>query len=1542
MGSSVGLICGLALVCAIFQQASTEKLPLLFKSERQAQKSDVQPPFQLVMDKNGGYSLQQGTRTWFSTEDSSLRLVETEPESGIDKIGRWNSTCFRYSAGDVSFRTCVKTWANELISLPAVLFQQEFINGTRNSAQDPDSVISGFPSFQVPDRDEGLGYQSYQGGMFGSDGKSSRWYKGHVDLSGGIEGGPLALFDQQGSVVIIAPWSQFMASSRAQDKKNRVSWGVMGGVDSVPPGFQYQTVVFFGYTGINQVFSQWGEMMRYYYDKDDIYRKTDVTLNYLGYWTDGGAYYFYQTEPNKTYEQTILDVYNYSLSLNLPYRYVQYDSWFYPKGPKGGVTTWSPGPDIAPDGFQYIFNKTLWPAGAHNRWWSSQTPYAKQNGGRFNFIVEDGGSSYTSRSGQCGFTEAFPDFWLYLFKEARTWGLIMYEQDHLNEQFAKMKATLSTVDVARTWLLQMGEAARATGLTIQYCMSNPRHAMQSLEIPVVTQARVSGDYRGGSDQWQIGKVSVFADAIGIAPFKDNFWSEELQPDNHYNLTEPHSELQAAVATLSTGPVAPADMIGHTNASMLMQCCNAGGLVLRPNKPATAIDKQFMEDAFHTGVGPRGQVWTTFSQIGETAVFGIILAAAMDNSYSLTPTDAGFQLFIPTVAIPRSAYGQPPEVLPFTDDSPLRLTEHCGRNPFCMYYTSPVYQIGNSKLVIYGEENKFVPMSRDRVSNIDVLTNNVALTLKGVPGETTVFLYFLDGRITRVSCVFGMSGSSVLSVKDSSKPENLWLGGVFSSQDKRECNSWVKWRVGVGGQVKGQAAIDKNAVYFKSEDSRNTVKRNPSQANPFQFSLDKNGNYTLRQGQTTWLQGAPTFLETDGQKFTGQNGSLKLTGTSEKSGTDKIGEWSATCFLYKAGNRGFQCCVKRWINPSLPAVIFQQIFVDGASNAGGSVSVDRVLSGFPSFQVPISDAGLAYVSYQGLMFGGTDIRVARWCVAEVFLSGGLEGGPLALFDQNGGAVIVAPFSEFMSASRSQDEDSRVNWGVMGGVEVVPKQFQYDTIVFYGDQGINQLMRFYYDKADDYRDSDMTLNYLGYWTDGGAYYYYNTEPHKNYEQTILDVKNYTDSVNIPYRYVQYDSWFYPKGPHDGVLTWTPTAEVAPDGFQSSQTPYAKDNGGPYNFIVEKEKAIPQDLNFWLYLFTEARTWGLILYEQDWLNREFADMNATLSTVDVARTWLLQMGEAARATGLTIQYCMSNPRHAMQSLEIPVVTQARVSDDYRAGSDQWQIGEASIFANAMGIAPFKDTFWTIKVQPGNTYKREEPNGELQAMVSTLSMGPVGPSDMIGHTNVSMLMQCCRADGLVLRPSKPATAIDKQFWQKAWGGNIGPDGEVWTTYSQIGDRWTFGIILAADLRNTFNITPTDAGFQSFNPTVTYTRSAYSVTPMLYPFSEDQPIFLTNWNCNRNPFCVYYTGPVFRIGNDNIVLYGEEYKFVPMSRGRVANLDVQSDVIMMTLLGMPGEVPIISYFINGEIVRTTCTIGTSGKSVLSIFGLPNSCKPLG
>ena len=47
-----------------------------------------------------------------------------------------------------------------------------------------------------------------------------------------------------------------------------------------------------------------------------------------------------------------------------------------------------------------------------------------------------------------------------------------------------------------------------------------RHIMQSVEIPVVTQTRVSGDYSPSNSQWIIGDTTIIAHAVGLAVFKD--------------------------------------------------------------------------------------------------------------------------------------------------------------------------------------------------------------------------------------------------------------------------------------------------------------------------------------------------------------------------------------------------------------------------------------------------------------------------------------------------------------------------------------------------------------------------------------------------------------------------------------------------------------------------------------------------------------------------------------------------------------------------------------------------------------------------------------------------------------------------------------------------------------------------------------------------------------------------------------------------------------------------------------------------------------
>jgi hypothetical protein len=76
----------------------------------------------------------------------------------------------------------------------------------------------------------------------------------------------------------------------------------------------------------------------------------------------------------------------------------------------------------------------------------------------------------------------------------------------------------------------------------------------------------------------MGVSSILVHALGLAPFKDNFWTTAVQPGNPYNKQEDYSALQAVVATLSTGPVTPGDKIGYSNRDLIMRSCAAGEFI----------------------------------------------------------------------------------------------------------------------------------------------------------------------------------------------------------------------------------------------------------------------------------------------------------------------------------------------------------------------------------------------------------------------------------------------------------------------------------------------------------------------------------------------------------------------------------------------------------------------------------------------------------------------------------------------------------------------------------------------------------------------------------------------------------------------------------------------------------------------------------------------------------------------------------------------------------------------------------------------------
>ena len=272
-------------------------------------------------------------------------------------------------------------------------------------------------------------------------------------------------------------------------------------------------------------------------------------------------------------QQTILDVLAYWETLALPVKHMMYDSWWYWKecggasntwlNCRGAVELWEPRTDVFPSGFQF---KEPLPLALHNRYFSANNnTYANDLGFASSFIIEK------------NVDLALPvkaDVFTYMMSRAKAWGAVLYEQDWLITVWRGMNVTRSSVTASHDWLAAMAEAATSLGLTIQcvtllavpelclkfcgaltlphrrptlfiplyrYCMPLPRHMLESTHFQAVTNARASGDYHPGADNYKIHLSSLFYWAIGIAPSKDDYWTTETQTGSPYgdNPTEPY-------------------------------------------------------------------------------------------------------------------------------------------------------------------------------------------------------------------------------------------------------------------------------------------------------------------------------------------------------------------------------------------------------------------------------------------------------------------------------------------------------------------------------------------------------------------------------------------------------------------------------------------------------------------------------------------------------------------------------------------------------------------------------------------------------------------------------------------------------------------------------------------------------------------------------------------------------------------------------------------------------------------------------------------
>ncbi len=602
------------------------------------------------------------------------------------------------------------------------------------------------------------------------------------DVPVGTMGGPIVSFAKNGKSILIAPYENVMTLNAVYDKKEKVlSYGLLGSFTSVPKGTCASVSAVVGDTPSDCV-KQYGSALLSLHGKESVWNREsseDPTVHYLTYSTDNGAYYYYNSAPFDD-EQTAVE--NVLLSEKLPYGGVLLDSWWYPKDKKGGVTSWTATNKTFPRGLESFNEKVQLPIVAHNRYWSSENVYAKQNGGQYDFIVE------TERAVPIEQT-----FWNDLIENSTKWGLTVYvlflthnkstririlnshfalehnryEQDWLHNEWESLRCTLENVTLASTWLSQMGRAAARANVSIQYCMAYARFALFSASVPAVDQIRVSDDYavdltrkyNNTSVNLYVGPSSLLAGSLGLAPSKDVFWSSStIEESNPYSNTtfERYPELEALVSVLTAGPVLCGDRIDTANVSLIMRTCGSDGILLRPSWPAIPVNEYYIFKAFKSG-GPNGHLSFAPSEVGKFTWWNI-LGIEMHDSYVLS-----IDSIVGAGACSFFMYEISNHELSAVEFVSSNLTiPICGRGNY--FYRGLVPVQPYPAYTVLGELDKFVPVSPVRFSDIQYEDKEMVMKLNGEVNETvSVTLVRRDdsGKLERktVSCTMTSSADS---------------------------------------------------------------------------------------------------------------------------------------------------------------------------------------------------------------------------------------------------------------------------------------------------------------------------------------------------------------------------------------------------------------------------------------------------------------------------------------------------------------------------------------------------------------------------------------------------------------------------------------------------------------------------------------------------------------------------------------------------------------------------------------------------------------
>ncbi|HSY96126.1 MAG TPA: hypothetical protein VK793_10940, partial [Steroidobacteraceae bacterium] len=630
-----------------------------------------------VDQASGRYEVRSGELNWSFTGQLGESASNLSIRNGEDGLGAYRELSF-------SWRRPVPLngWIRTYLGRPVVLF------GILSKEPIFDTAAILFPRFTQFPKD--LHRFSYKNEVF-------------APRSFALEetGTPWLLFDDQLRAVVLSPAANYMIARMRGDGITEIASGLNEGVVTLPAHFTHQTLMAFD-VGVNAAWESWGAALTELQGTRRPSNDADTGLRYLGYWTDNGAAYWYNYEPDLGYAGTLETLVRRYREEGIPLRYLQLDSWWYfktltgpggePLKPKnselpagewnryGGLLQYAAHPAVFPAGLAAFQKKVGLPLITHNRWIDRESPYHKH------YDIS-------------GVAAVDPKFWQEIMGYIASADVVTYEQDWLSVIYQHSPELGTTLAAGDAFTDGMARAAQDRGMSLQYCMALPRHFLQGARYGNLTTIRTSGD-RFTRSKWDAFLyTSRLASALGIWPWTDVFMSTEA--DN------------VLIATLSGGMVGNGDRIGAENKENLLRAVRLDGVIVKPDAPLLPIDAMYTSDAAgmlaaDVSRPPSPMIASAHTDHGvlRTTYVFVYGRAAEDAKAAFTPAQVGVQRDVYLYDTQARTARRLAASEKFNFD--------LAPNGTAYFVLAPVSRAG---VALFGDDGKFVPDGRQRIASI---------------------------------------------------------------------------------------------------------------------------------------------------------------------------------------------------------------------------------------------------------------------------------------------------------------------------------------------------------------------------------------------------------------------------------------------------------------------------------------------------------------------------------------------------------------------------------------------------------------------------------------------------------------------------------------------------------------------------------------------------------------------------------------------------------------------------------------------------------